>query len=332
MTFEHPYLLLLLLPVCLCLFLFLRRKEPAFRVPNLALQTGDGKRRTDWRKLFPFICYAAAAFAVTFALARPVGGREVIHSAADGIDIMIVLDISGSMLSFDASPREIESGKAETRLAVAKKEIAAFIRQRPNDRIGLIRFADGPDTVCPPTLDHAWLLSVLASLKPEPELLGSRTGIAAPVLAAADSLSRNSVIVLFTDGRDNIAAPLTPEDSAVHAAKQDIRIYTVGIGSQRAYAVVPDIFGGAALQRVGSDFDGELLQKIADLSGGKYYTAADAAGMNDAMTDISRIEKTVSSRKNTVYTKEYYPVLALAAAGFVLLGVFLQRTALQKLP
>ncbi len=334
MSFEFPYLLFLLLPLAGLLYLLWRRREPAFVFPWLKPFRCGGRKKFDLRKFFPFLCYALAGIALVFALSRPRGGREVLRTDTAGIDILLVLDVSGSMLSYDAQPDEIASGMALNRLAVAKKEIASFIRRRPDDRIGIIQFAEGPDLVCPPTLDHAYLLSVLASLKPEPEMLGSRTGIAAPLVAAADSLktSENAVIVLFTDGRDNVAMPLTPEAAAEHAANQKFRIYTVGIGSRQAYAIAAGLFGRSSLYPAESDFDEDLLKKIAALSGGKYYAAADAEGMNAAMREINQIEKTADEEKVIVYTKEYYPALALAAIGFLLAGIALQRVFLRKLP
>ncbi len=337
LVFEYPFLLILLLPLAGILYLFWRRREPAFRFPWLDAFRKDGGKKGknfDWRKFCPFLCYAAAAAAVVLALARPQGGREVFRSAAEGIDIMIALDVSGSMLSYDSTPKKIADGSAMNRLSIAKQEIAEFIRRRPDDRIGIIQFAAGPDLVCPPTLDHAYLLFVLASLKPEPELLGSRTGIAAPLITAADSLkdSKSAIIVLFTDGRDNIPMPMTPEAAAAHAAEQNIRVYTVGIGSEQAYAIDTNLFGNAYLQPVGRDFDEAILRQIAEKSGGKYYAAADAGGMNAAMTEINEIERTADGRKTVIYTKEYYPVLAVIALACLLSGIALQRVLMQKLP
>lgn len=345
--FAYPFLLLLLLALPAILLISWRRKEPSLRVPFLPLfqrKNADGKivRTVDLRRLVPFLCYTLAAVLIVFALARPRSGREVLRSATEGIDIIIALDISGSMLSYDAPAgysrnriaREISNGVLRDRINTAKTEIAAFIRSRPGDRIGLIQFADGPDLVCPPTLDHAWLLSVLASLKPEPEMLGTRTGIAAPLVEAADSLkaSPNAIIVLFTDGRDNVEAPVTPDGAAKHAADRKIRIYTVGIGSGNTYVINNGLFGGAYLQPVEDEFDEPLLKRIASVSGGRYYTAADPAGMAAAMKEIDTLEKVEGERTTTVYAKEWYPALALAAAACLLLGFALQRCFLLKLP
>jgi len=334
-VFEYPWLLLLLIPAGLILFAGWRRKEPSVTVPSLTpyrlAQHGHG--HADWRKIIPFACFSAALILGTLALSRPCKGVETIRTDASGIDIMIVLDISGSMMAYDApagtgrskTAHLINSGALKNRLATAKKEIASFIHARPNDRIGIIQFALGPDLVCPPTLDHAFLLSKLASLKPEPELLGTNTGLSAPLVEAADSIvsakHKNAIIVLFTDGRDNVPAPLTPQEAAKNAGSLGIRIYTVGIGSDNSYAVMESLFSGGVLQPIQGDFDEPMLRVIASDSGGKYYHASDAEAMAAAMKNIDMIEKTDSGKTITIHTGEWYPVLAVLACVFLMTGM-----------
>lgn len=256
---------------------------------------------------------------------------------------MIVLDVSGSMMTYDVpegmSRRQIENavsdGSLKNRLDTAKREIAAFVRSRPDDRIGIIQFASGPDLVCPPTLDHAFLLSKIASLKPEPELLNTNTGLAAPVVLAEDSIlsakHKNSIIVLFTDGRDNVPAPVTPAEAAESAGAAGIRVYTVGIGSDNSFAIAEGPFGGI-LQPVEGDFDEPMLKQIASVSGGKYYHAADAEGMTEAMKNIDALEKTDNGKIVTIHTGEWYPVLSLIAGAFLLAGLFCRFAVCPRVP
>lgn len=346
MKFENPWCLLLLAPLALLLVLHWRRKEPSLTLPGLTAfrMVLHGRVRVSPRKLLPFLCFSLAAVLCVVALARPRAGIEKLRSSAEGIDIMIVFDISGSMLAVD-SPRgysrarlrrSLESGELKNRLETAKEEIAKFIQARPDDRIGLIQFASGPDIVCPPTLDHAHLLAKLAALKPEPELLGTMTGISAPLVEAAESLkktgSKNGVIVLFTDGEDNVPAPLTPRGAAENAKDLGFRVYAVGIGSKNALAPGEDWFGRTVYQSIPGEFDENLLRAIASVSGGRYYRAADSSGMAHAMKEIDSLEKTAAARTILIHVREYYPLLALAAMALLLLGTAFRTLFLPLLP
>lgn len=346
MTFESPWCLLLLAPLAILLAFQWRRKEPSLTIPDLRAcrMVLHGRTRLSPAKLLPFLCFTAAAILAVAALARPRSGIEKLRSTAEGIDIMLVFDISGSMLSLDLPigisetrlREKLENGELKNRLDTAKEEIAKFIQARPGDRIGLIQFATGPDIVCPPTLDHPYLLAKLSALKPEPALLGTMTGISAPIVEAADSLkkagSKNGIIVLFTDGKDNVPAPLTPNAAAENAKNLGFRVYTVGIGSKNAFAPGEDFFGRTVLQRILDEFDEPLLHNMASLSGGRYYRAADPSGMAHAMKEIDSLEKTGTEHTILIHAKEWYPLLAFAAMGFILLGAAIANLFLPRLP
>ena len=166
-TFAHPYMFFLLVPLALVLLRAWFKPVPALRVPSLRPFKAASKgrlSRINLRKLVPFLLYSIGGVMLIVALAGPREGMEEIRRRADGIDIMVALDLSGSMRAIDVPPgirteRELEvamaSGKVKDRLGTAKEEIAKFIEARPNDRIGLIAFAPLPYVVCPPTLDHA---------------------------------------------------------------------------------------------------------------------------------------------------------------------------------
>ncbi len=306
---------------------------PALRVPSLRPFKAASKgrlSRINLRKLVPFLLYSIGGVMLIVALAGPREGMEEIRRRADGIDIMVALDLSGSMRAIDVPPgirteRELEvamaSGKVKDRLGTAKEEIAKFIKARPNDRIGLIAFAPLPYVVCPPTLDHAWLIANLDRL--ESGSIGDATGIAGPVASAVqrlkDSDSKRSIIVLFTDGANNVNAKITPRQAAKLANTFDITLYTVGIGSRNSVMKLDSMFG-SSFQRVEGSFDEKLLQEMADTTGGVYYKAADGESMAKAMAQIDQLEKTSVEQNIIVNWKEFYPLFCWLAIAFLLIG------------
>ena len=332
-TFAHPYMFFLLVPLALVLLRAWFKPVPALRVPSLRpfKAASKGKlSRINLRKLVPFLLYSIGGVMLIVALAGPREGMEEIRRRADGIDIMVELDLSGSMRAIDVPPgirteRELEvamaSGKVKDRLGTAKEEIAKFIEARPNDRIGLIAFAPLPYVVCPPTLDHAWLIANLDRL--ESGSIGDATGIAGPVASAVqrlkDSDSKRSIIVLFTDGANNVNAKITPRQAAKLANTFDITLYTVGIGSRNSVMKLDSMFG-SSFQRVEGSFDEKLLQEMADTTGGVYYKAADGESMAKAMAQIDQLEKTSVEQNIIVNWKEFYPLFCWLAIAFLLIG------------
>ena len=332
-TFAHPYMFFLLVPLALVLLRAWFKPVPALRVPSLRpfKAASKGKlSRINLRKLVPFLLYSIGGVMLIVALAGPREGMEEIRRRADGIDIMVALDLSGSMRAIDVPPgirteRELEvamaSGKVKDRLGTAKEEIAKFIKARPNDRIGLIAFAPLPYVVCPPTLDHAWLIANLDRL--ESGSIGDATGIAGPVASAVqrlkDSDSKRSIIVLFTDGANNVNAKITPRQAAKLANTFDITLYTVGIGSRNSVMKLDSMFG-SSFQRVEGSFDEKLLQEMADTTGGVYYKAADGESMAKAMAQNDQLEKTSVEQNIIVNWKEFYPLFCWLAIAFLLIG------------
>ena len=332
-TFAPPYMFFLLVPLALVLLRAWFKPVPALRVPSLRpfKAASKGKlSRINLRKLVPFLLYSIGGVMLIVALAGPREGMEEIRRRADGIDIMVALDLSGSMRAIDVPPgirteRELEvamaSGKVKDRLGTAKEEIAKFIKARPNDRIGLIAFAPLPYVVCPPTLDHAWLIANLDRL--ESGSIGDATGIAGPVASAVqrlkDSDSKRSIIVLFTDGANNVNAKITPRQAAKLANTFDITLYTVGIGSRNSVMKLDSMFG-SSFQRVEGSFDEKLLQEMADTTGGVYYKAADGESMAKAMAQIDQLEKTSVEQNIIVNWKEFYPLFCWLAIAFLLIG------------
>lgn len=340
--FAYPWvlalLLLLLLPVGY--YLLFRRPRPTVRVSSDAVFAAVGRRRpADWFVHLPLLLALAL---LLLALARPRFGDERVVVRAEGIDIVLVIDLSGSMAAVDPPPEirtlralgeAVESGKVKNRLEVAKDELRKFINGRPNDRVGLIGFAEMPYNFAPATLDHGWLLAILARF--EPGMIGDRTGIAAPLASAVvrlkDSPAPRRVAVLFTDGSNNVEDRITPEQTAELAKESGVIIHTVGIGSSNAYAQV-EFFGRKQWQPVRDTFDEEMLKSIAGNSGGQYFRARDAAGLKRVMDEINQLESTSFEQPKHVEYREWGPRLAVLALGLAVLAFALAHTWKLKLP
>ncbi len=343
-AFMYPWLLLLAVPVLLAALFAWKRKQPSVRVPSLnAAKAASGTpRRFNWKRAVPFLCYTAAMLLLVVALARPREGLEQIRRRAEGIDIIIALDLSGSMSAVDVPKNmttmsqvrsALDKGTLKNRIQTAKAEIAKFIQERPNDRIGLIAFAPLPYMACPPTLDHAWLIANLDNL--DAGMIGDKTNIAGPIASAVqrlkDSDARRKIIVLFTDGSNNVEAKLTPLQAAKMATTFDITVYTVGIGSQVSVAPI-ETFAGRSYQQIQSDFDEKLLQQIAADSGGRYYKAEDSDSMAAAMKEIDSLEKTSFEQQTLINWRELAPSFIAASLILLLLAFLLESTVFKRIP
>lgn len=335
--FAVPWFLaaLLLLPL-LWYYLKYLKKYPSVVVPSAAVfkRASRGGRPVGAANWF----FLAALLLVIVALARPRSGDEKVIVRSKGIDMILALDMSDSMRAIDvpanitsaeALAQAMNSGKIRNRLDTAKEEIRKFIINRPNDRIGLIGFADLAYSFSPPTLDHRWLLERLSTL--EPGQLGSATGIASAVSAGTRRLKNSTaprrVLVLFTDGANTVENRLTPEQSAALAKKFNCIVHTVGIGSDNAY-----IQTGYGFQKAGADFDEKLLSDIARTTNGITFRAADGEGMKKVMAEINALEKTSFEQPKFVEYKEYAPLLALLALLLLLAGALFENAFKVRIP
>ena len=335
--FACPWALagVLLLPL-LWYYLVYLKKNPSIVVPSAGIfKRACSKKRSTGAANW---LYLLALLLLIAALARPRSGDEKLIVRSKGIDIVLALDMSDSMRAIDvpanitsaeALAQAMNSGNLKNRLETAKEEIRKFILARPNDRIGLIGFADLAYSFSPPTLDHRWLLERLKTL--EPGQLGSATGIASAISSGTRRLKNSKaprrVLILFTDGANTVENRLTPEQSANLAKEFNCIIHTVGIGSSNAY-----IQTGYGFQKVPADFDEKLLSSISKITGGTTFRAADGEGMKKVLNDINALEKTnIEQPKYTEY-KEYAPYLALAAALLILAGSLLENTFKLRIP
>jgi Ca-activated chloride channel family protein len=343
MNFAYPWMLLLYIPLIGLLLYALKRKNPTVIISSLKpFASGSGTKGFNLRSNIPLILYAIATAILILALSRPQKGIEELKQRAEGIDIMLVIDVSGSMQSIDipekyTSGRDvaaaINSGKLKPRIDIAKEEIKKFIEKRPNDRIGLVAFAPLPYVACPPTLDHAWLFAHLEKL--QPGIIGDSTGIAGPISSAVNRLkscdSKRKVVVLFTDGKNNVNAQITPIQAAKLAKTFDVITYTVGIGSKNAF-IIQDGFMGKQLVPLKDEFDEKLLKDIADTTGGRYFTASDAEGLQKTMDEIDKLEKTSIEQPRYIDYRELAPPLVVTALIIIMSGFILSATIFLKVP
>jgi Ca-activated chloride channel family protein len=339
MTFAYPWVLSALLPALalIAYFLFFQ-KQPGVILPSLPASSKRKRRLQLVAPLFSGILISLALLLLITALARPRRGDEKLILRNNGIDIIMALDLSGSMQAYDlpkniTTGRELaqalESGKLKNRLESAKNELAVFIKKRPNDRIGLIGFADYAYNFSPPTLDHELLLQSLNML--EYGIIGDATGLASPIASAVKRLDKSPsprrVLVLFTDGVNTAQHRLTPQQTALLAKEKNVIIYTVGIGGKRAIVI-----NNGFVQDYTNNFDEKMLREIAESTGGKYFHAADQSGLNQVMQEINQLEKTDFEHPRYVEYHEYAPLLALIALAMLMLAVVSKNTIEKTLP
>lgn len=306
-----------------------RRLDPAMRI------SGDALIRdlpaTLWVRL-RFLPDALRLLALTLlavALARPQTLKDPDQIQTEGIDIMVVLDVSGSMRAADFQPKD--------RMFVAKKSVAEFVRQRSRDRIGLVVFAGEASLWVPLTLDYGLLLELLGEVEtgmlPGGTAIGTALGTALGHLEDSDAASR--IAVLITDGENN-AGPITPHQAAELAEQLGVQVYTVAIGTG---GVVPvpsgrDVFGRTVMRRVKVPVDRELLQRIADRTGGQAYQATDAeeldAGLSQVLDqlDRSRLEAGISERA----WQDRFPLFIGVALLLLAIELALRATRLRRFP
>lgn len=262
-------------------------------------------------------------------LARPQLGMGEAKVKAAGIDIVVALDLSGSMRSEDFQLR----GRPANRLDVAKDVLTAFIKKRPNDRIGLVAFAGRPYIASPPTLDHDFLLETISHLN-----IGSvedGTAIGSALTAALNRLrdvqGRTKVVILMTDGQNN-AGKVPPLTAAEAAQALNVKVYTIGVGT-RGKAPMPFIQNGYRVTRmVDVNIDEDTLKQIADRTGGAYFRATDTERLRQIYDHIDRLEKTEVEAKKYQRYQELFPLFVIPALAVFLLELILSQTVWRRLP
>ncbi len=330
-SFAHPWVLwfLLLLP----LLSLLRGRwggTPGILFSSTSLVLAVGKKRRSKAGAMLASLVLAAMVLLIIALARPQFGRTLEHVTASGVDIMLALDVSGSMIAEDYT---IGSSRAN-RIDVVKKVTQQFIEARPNDRIGIIAFAGRPYLVSPLTLDHDWLIRNLDRVKiglvEDGTAIGS--GLASAVARLKDRDSKTKIIVLLTDGANN-AGKVQPLTAAEAGRALGIKIYSIGAGSNGPVPVpMKDPFGRTVYQKVVFDFDEKLLEQIAKIGEGKYFRAADTRSMDATFREIDRLEKTKIEVEKTAEYRDLFPWLLFPALFLLAAEAVLSRTLWSRLP
>jgi Ca-activated chloride channel family protein len=274
---------------------------------------------------------ALAAFIV--ALAQPRLSHSETHVTASGIDIVVALDLSGSMRSEDFMVND----KRVNRFNMARAVLKDFIEKRPNDRIGLVVFAADAFIATPVTLDHDFLEANLDRMDVG-TIDGSRTAVGSGITVAVNRLrelqSKSKIVILMTDGEDN-ASKVPPLTAAEAAQALNVKIYTIGVGKQGT-APMPvgrDRFSGELIYRDEPvDIDEDTLTKIADKTGGKYYRADNAEKFEQIYAEIDKLEKTEATINKYTQHRELFGWVIVGGLSVLLAEVLLAQTTLRRLP
>lgn len=327
---ASPWFLLLLPAVAAAVWWSARRRGrggPRLPLPAAAgLATLGSTRWVRLERALPWGRGIALTLTV-LALARPQSGAREETVTSEGIDIVVALDISGSMRCEDFRPKN--------RLAVAKGTVADFVAGREADRIGLVTFAGIATTRCPLTVDHEMLRAFLEEVNFTPEEEDGTAigmGLATAVNRLRGSKAKSRVIVLVTDGRNN-RGQIGPDTAAAAAQALGVRVYAVGVGTEgeAPYPVENGLFGKRYVM-VREDLDEPLLRKIATSTDGRYFRATDPEGLRRIFRDIDALEKSrIESRVRVLYTEHFQRALVPAGVLLLLEGL-LAATRLRRIP
>ncbi|NQY09534.1 MAG: VWA domain-containing protein [Flavobacteriales bacterium] len=328
MTFAYPAFLygLIVIPLLAARYLFISDNDtPDLKTSSIAQFENKTLIKPILRHgLFVFRCIAIGSLII--ALARPQSSSSWIEESIEGIDIIISMDISSSMLAMDLSPNRLE----------ASKNVAMdFIANRPNDRIGLVIFSGESFTQCPLTSDHAVLINLFNDIKTGIIEDGTAIGLglATSVSRLKDSDAKSKVIILLTDGENNRGS-VTPLTAADIAAAFDIRVYTIGVGTTgKAKSPVARRRDGTLIyEMMDVKIDEKTLQEISAHTDGKYFRATDNSKLAEIYEQIDALEKTKIQENNYKSTKEEYFPFAVCALAIFLLEILLRNTYFRSIP
>ncbi|GAN31650.1 MAG: VWA domain-containing protein [Candidatus Brocadia sp. AMX2] len=331
MIFHDPLLLLLLVVIPPLVYWSFHRRGTS-QVLFSSLDTVKKLKPSFWQRYryVLIILRSAAIVLLVIALARPQYGNEQTKVTTEGIDIVLAVDVSGSMLAEDF---EI-GGRRHNRLYVIKQVVKEFIQKRTNDRIGLVVFAGRAYTQCPMTLDYGMLLQLLE--KAEIGMVEDGTAIGSGIGSSVDRLkntkAKSKVIILLTDGRNN-AGEIDPFTAAEIARTFGIRIYTIGAGT-KGLAPFPavDLFGNTVMKQVKIDIDDDALREVAKITDGRYYRATDTESLKEIYSQIDKLEKTESEVTQYTEYHELFHYFLLPAFGLLLFELGMTKTKFRKIP
>jgi Ca-activated chloride channel family protein len=288
---------------------------------------GQRRRARAGGWLTTLLLLALALFII--GLARPLAGRTLTHTEASGIDIMLALDVSGSMIGEDF---KIGSQRA-SRIDVVKQLAGKFIESRTNDRVGMLAFAARPYLVSPLTLDHDWLLQNLERVRIG--LIEDGTAIGSAIASAANRLkdreAKSRIVVLMTDG-DNNAGKISPSTAAEAAKALGIKVYTIAVGTNGMVPVPQEIFGRTVYQNVLMRVEERPLMEIAKTTDAKFYRATDTESLKKIFVDIDQLERSTVQTSQSKEFRELFPWFVGAGGGLLALQLLLSQTMWRRLP
>ena len=328
MFFEYPaflYLELLLIPIiALYVWREIKGHTPYLQVSSSSPWKGEGGRVKKMMRHIPYILRYIALAALIVALARPRSSQDFEKVNAQGIDVIIAIDVSTSMLARDFSP---------DRISAAKDIAIEFIAQRPRDRMGIVVFAGESFTQCPLTTDRATLINLMKEI--ETGLIEDGTaignGLATAIARLKDSQAKSRVVILLTDGVNN-RGEIAPLMATEIAKTYGVRVYPIGVGAMGVapYPVMTPF--GVQIQQVKVEIDEPLLEQIAEETGGKYFRATDNTKMLEIYSEINKMETNLTIVDSFPIYKELFMKYALIALAAIVLELFLRFLILRRIP
>lgn len=325
---EYLFLLLLMIPYLIWYLMYRKKSEPTMRMSDTRAYRYAPR---SWRvMLMPLqlLLRLAVFVLLILVLARPQTQNSWKNETMEGIDIMLAMDVSTSMLAEDLKPNRIEA---------AKQVAADFIIGRPNDNIGLTIFAGEAFTQCPMTTDHASLLNLLHNVRTDiaQRLIEDGTaigmGLANAVSRLKNSKAKSKVVILLTDGSNN-RGDLSPMTAAEIAKSFGIRVYTIGVGTNKVAPYPMPVAGGVQYINIPVEIDTKMLQDIASATEGDFYRATNNKELQQIYKEIDKLEKSKLNVKKFSKRYEAYQPFAIAAVILLLLEILLRITIFRKLP
>lgn len=327
MTFHNPeylFLLLALIPMIGWYVWEVRKSDASMQISSIKKMKDMPKTMRLRMRHLPFILRLLSIGMLVLAIARPQSSLNWRKESKEGIDIMMALDISGTMMAEDLRP---------SRLEAAKNVAIDFIQSRPNDNIGLVVFAAESFTQCPLTTDHAVLVNLFSGIRygmiEDGTAIG--LGLANAVSRIKESKAKSKVVILLTDGSNN-RGDIAPVTAAEIAKTFGIRVYPIGVGSHGTVNVPVQTPFGIRYEQMKSEFDEQTLEKIADITGGQYFRATNNAKLREVYQEIDKLEKTKINVQEFSNKSELYFIFALLAFLLLLTEVYLKNTWLKSMP
>lgn len=325
----YLFLLLLLIPYIIWYVLKNKRKEATLEVSDTSAYRYAPRTYKYYLIHAPFLLRLLTFVMIILVLARPQTSNSWKNAQVEGIDIMLAVDVSTSMLAEDLKPNRLEA---------AKKVASAFIAGRPNDNIGLTIFAGEAFTQCPMTTDHAVLLNLFQGIKTDIAQRGMiqdgtavGMGIANAVSRLKDSKAKSKVIILLTDGTNNMG-DISPMTAAEIAKSFGIRVYTIGVGTNGMAPYPMPVAGGVQYLNIPVEIDTKTLASIAGKTDGEFYRATNNKKLEEVYQSIDKLEKSKMNVKQFSKRYEAYAPFAWVAVICLLLEILLRMTVLKKIP